>query len=349
MQVIKARNVHEALPEALRYLLLYGVEEDSRNGKVLRAPQPVTTLYERPRERVIFWPQRDANPFFHFYESLWMLAGRRDVASLTRFVKRMQTFSDDGETFYGAYGNRWRKAFGNDQLMWIIKHLRDDPTCRRQVLQMWHSSLDLVDQVGLKDIPCNLVAHFQINMGALDMTVFNRSNDIVWGCYGANAVHFSILQEFIAAFVGVEVGMYWQVSDNWHAYLPTLETVKDIANAAPDPPYSSPFSPYRDNLPIFPLVQRTSLEIWLEDLEMFMEVEDAALGYRDSFFRKVAVPMVRTHNAFKQNEREQKYEAALREAKLIQAPDWRLAAEQWIERRKARWLKAQDDGVSYDD
>ena len=73
MKVIRARNVHEALPEAVRYLALYGVEAESRNGKVLLAPEPVTTVYERPKERVLFWPQRDANPFFHFYEGLWML------------------------------------------------------------------------------------------------------------------------------------------------------------------------------------------------------------------------------------------------------------------------------------
>ncbi len=80
MNVISVRNVHEALPEALRFLRQTGVPRDSRNGAVLQAPCPVTTVYRRPDERVLFWPERDANPFFHFMESLWMLAGRNDVA-----------------------------------------------------------------------------------------------------------------------------------------------------------------------------------------------------------------------------------------------------------------------------
>src|SRR6185312_3077911 len=67
MKVLEVRNVHEALPRALRLLRQEAVYRESRNGPVYVTPYPVTTVYNRPSERVMLWPQRDANPFFHLY------------------------------------------------------------------------------------------------------------------------------------------------------------------------------------------------------------------------------------------------------------------------------------------
>ncbi|MHC4157178.1 MAG: thymidylate synthase [Planctomycetota bacterium] len=129
-----------------------------------------------------------------------MLAGRNDVEWLAYFNANIANYSDDGEKFHGAYGYRWRKHFEGDQLMDIARALKANHDCRRQVLQIW----DACDDLGRcsKDLPCNLTVHFQIGgtriRPVLNMTVFNRSNDVVWGAYGANAVHFSMLQEYMA-------------------------------------------------------------------------------------------------------------------------------------------------------
>jgi hypothetical protein len=72
------------------------------SGHRLMIDEPVMLHYERPTERVLFNKARDANPFFHLYEALWMLAGRNDVAPLAYYVKDMARFSDDGKTFNGA-------------------------------------------------------------------------------------------------------------------------------------------------------------------------------------------------------------------------------------------------------
>src|SRR5258708_2083148 len=81
---------------------------------------------------------RDANPFFHVMETLWMLAGRNDLPWLVRFNKRFASYSDDGgATQPGAYGYRWRNYFGHDQLMDIILELKQNPDSRRVVLAMW--------------------------------------------------------------------------------------------------------------------------------------------------------------------------------------------------------------------
>ena len=224
---IKVRNVNQALPQALDLLQVKGIWKGSRNGRCIQHPGPVVTVYDNPWERVIFWHDRDANPFFHLYESIWMLAGRNDVASVANFAKQMLEYSDDGETLYGAYGHRWINHFVVDshvsnvrnQLDMIVKELQRNPESRRAVLQMWDPEFDLGHDG--KDVPCNLTATFQILENKLEMVVFCRSNDIIWGAYGANSVHFSMLQEYITVRLGianVTMGSYYQVSVNFHAY-----------------------------------------------------------------------------------------------------------------------------------
>jgi len=232
MKVLEVRNVHEALPRALRLLRQEAVYRESRNGPVYVTPYPVTTVYNRPSERVMLWPQRDANPFFHLYESLWMLAGRNDVASLIKYAKQMAQYSDDGKILHGAYGKRWRDWFAlgssRDQLQVIAERLTKDPNDRRCVLQMWDSEKDLGKP--FKDVPCNTITTFQRNLdGSLDLTIFCRSNDIIWGAYGANAVHFSMLLEYMANWIECPVGRMYQVSTNWHAYADILKGVISLA------------------------------------------------------------------------------------------------------------------------
>lgn len=352
MKVLEVRNVHDALPAGLDYLRREGDERESRNGPVIVAPEPVTTIFNQPRERVIFWPERDANPFFHLAESLWMLAGRNDVAYPARFVKRMKDFSDDGKTFHGAYGFRWRNHFlkgGDDpadgvqfidQLESIILMLKRNPDDRRCVLQMWDASVDL-GRVG-KDIPCNTQAYFTRGVdGELNMTVCCRSNDMIWGAYGANAVHFSYLLEYIAAGIGCDVGIYYQMSNNFHAYKDLFDELLPLADSAPDLYRRQHINPYETsmNFAPFPLIS-TPLETWRQDLAMFLD-EGVVIGLRDPFFRRVGNPMLLAHRAYKENTGEERYVIALEILAQCHALDWRMAAEEWINRRYVAWKEKQ--------
>lgn len=340
MRVIQARNVHSALPYALQVLQEEGERSKSRAGDVLVMPTPVTTVYERPEERVLFYPQRDANPFFHLMESLWMMAGRRDVRFVTQYVSTMANFSDDGTTFHGAYGYRWRLHFDTDQIPWAIERLRANRDDRRVVIGIWDPTAEreASDRNG-KDLPCNLAIHFQARGESLDMTVFNRSNDIVWGCYGANAVHFSFLHEFIARSVGLSTGRYYQVSDNWHGYLNTLEKVSGLTET---------FNPYvTGDVEPFPIIS-TETDTWLQDLDMYME-EGPIIGLRDPFFRRVVTPVHHAHAAYRQKDDPERHEKALEIIEQCAASDWRRACREWLQRRQAAHIRAQDDGVNHEE
>jgi len=349
---VLARNVHDALPKVLRELSIHGVNAETRNGPVLQFPAPLCVEYEYPRERVLFWEARDANPFLHFFESLWMLAGRQDVAFLSQFSKQISTYSDDGERYHAAYGYRWLHHFEVDQIRKVIDGLKADQTCRRQVIGIWDPHADLGTKS--KDLPCNLTITFQIGLAGLNMTVFNRSNDIIWGMLGANAVHFSFLHEYVASAIGVAMGKYYQISVNAHAYKnPLLDRCNVLIDSADDPLRKTPaWNPYADYISVSPnrLFRMEEKESWDADLETFMAAWKNPQGfyYRTAFFKKTAQPLFMAYDAYKaiispepEPWAENYWEGVHGWLGEVEATDWRKAATEWMNRRFESWKQKQ--------
>jgi thymidylate synthase len=356
----------------------------SRYGEVLYINEPMTITYTHPRERVLFNAARDANPFFHLYEALWMLAGRRDVAPLMYYNKRMVEFSDDGEVLNGAYGYRWRHHIHHDitdnpecdttnihtdQLQVIINHLRANPTSRRAVLAMWNVEYDLLKVDTSKDCTCNLNVMFSlrcgpcqacggrgyiqrleqhptgllVNMGTqacsrcngqpankpnyLDMTVTNRSNDAIWGLLGANYVHFTVLQEYVANCLGVDVGMYHHFSNNLHVYTNNWKPEEWLV----EQPRAYP------GTATIPLVQDQAtfdeeVKALVQQYSGHEPMAQPFREYKEPWLRTVAQPLLDAWLAHKKHTNT----ALSLHAASCAAPDWRLAATMWLQRRVDR-------------
>jgi hypothetical protein len=353
MEII-ARNVNDAYAQAItkmRHLIITSQPKPSRAGDVYEALNPVVTRYTSPEECVLWDAKRDANPFFHLMEALWMLAGRNDVAFLSNYSKQIASFVDDGTGVqHGAYGHRWRQWFGFDQLNALVQHLQNDPMSRRAVLQMWDPDGDLCergadivtwDGIGNehkepvwrvasgKDMPCNTSVYFSTRSGALDMMVSNRSNDIILGCYGANAVHFSILQQYMAHRLGVEVGTYTQVSFNWHTYIKTWrEKVEPEDDRVMWTPSANPYH----NGAAQPVVVDFNDDELLSFLEM-VENNAPSRVFESEFLHLVATPMARAHMMWKRDRKEAFTYISSFCCGVGPCPDWLLAAKLWMERR----------------
>lgn len=321
MHVIKARNVNGALCDAMYRLRTNGFEEDSRNGPVVKLDAPLCVTYTRPQERVLFDFMRDANPFFHFFESLWMLAGHNDVEFLEQFVPRMRDYSDDGATLSGAYGYRWRHHFEMDQIIYVIRLLQEHPTTRRAVIAMWDPQTDLVLDEDSKDLPCNTTIMFQYSNHQLDMMVTNRSNDVIWGLCGANAVHMSFLHEYVARSVGMPLGHYHQVTFNAHAYL--TEQYHRMAVA----PYSD--DRYMKAVTI-PLPLPSAIDQFNADLYKFMSDPSGEPAFYTEFFNHYATNMWDAFQAHKRGFAD----AALSCISAMPDCDWKVACGEWLLRRK---------------
>lgn len=405
---------------------------NSRNGKVLVCQEPVTLIHTNPRNRVLFNSARDANPFFHLVESIWMLSGSQDINPLHHFVPSITNFSDDyakgvedhekcydpictqhnlpherpkkpsdsrmrvtDETFHGAYGYRWRHQFGWDQIESVINELSDNPNSRRCVIQMWDASDSPIgghtdtfnitdnDTFELKpddfhkavasglDVPCNLCCTVQIKyrcardfdrtkkilpndtthiVPQLDLTVYNRSNDLIWGMLGANVVQFSMLQEHIANSLGIEIGHLNQVSSNTHIYehhwskLPAYLKASPSApqnpythhtfqkeehrKYIPTPPHNLPHEIYRD------LIQ------WVSDLYTDQTTEVNTFHPKHlpggRFITEVFIPMVQAHWLHKQKKTEYSIDILNDFISKHKQCDWTIAGTRWLKRRLAK-------------
>lgn len=338
MITINARNVNEALPLALD-LLFRGQshQEISRGLSTIEMDAPVATMYRNPLERVLLDPGRDANPFFHFFEAMWILAGSNAVGVPKMFLPRIVDYSDDGDTFHGAYGFRLRHwgDDGLDQIAKVIDLLQEKPDTRQAVLSIWDPVQDLGTTT--KDTPCNDMVMLKVRDGRLNMTVCNRSNDVIWGAYGANVVQFSILQEFIAACVGVGVGRYTQISDSFHVYddLPLWGDYV-LGKWRPRGHVVNPYDTVQA-VPLFTdahdaMLAQTDAER-IVDLVGAGRLEMALMEERQMFksfaFNGIGLYMLQAFLCHKAKD----YAGAIDVASRIKAPDWRLACVQWLSKR----------------
>lgn len=275
-------------------------------------------------KRVLFNAKRDANPFFHVMESLWMLSGRRDVGFVEYYAANMKNYSDDGKILHGAYGHRWIYHFAFNQLTFIAEELKRDPNSRRCVLAMWDSRIDwpACMQNG-KDVPCNTHAYFAVRNGKLNITVMNRSNDLVWGALGANAVHFSFLLEWMAWRVGIPMGVYHQFTNNLHIYEPHWHFLDDVESTMGEVAYPAP---------TYPLAVRTIPHRLFDiELDRFMFQEEHSLDdyYTVPFLNNVARPIAAAWQT-----RKTKKGTGLVELADASPCDWVTACKEWIERRE---------------
>lgn len=391
--------------------------QDSRNGPVKVIEEPVILTLTHPRERVLFNQARDCNPFFHLYEAFWMLAGRNDVKAPSFYNSKFGQYSDDGRTFNGAYGYRWRQSdtcdwsthqadwldgeTRVDQLDILVNHLRANPNSRRAVLQMWNVKDDLlkidvkiqqevkcVDCHGTgvqpgtesiycqhcsgtgvktrekilepasKDVCCNTNIYFRIREEHrsleysdkyLDMTVCNRSNDLIWGLLGANIVHMSFLQEYMAVRLGVEIGHYHTMTNNLHVYTDSNSGwIPEVWLEEYNPSMRTMFSPpvdYTAGITPGPALSVTPTESIDQEIRQAVSMTDGSKQpsivpqYKSLFIDHTFNPMMLAFWYHKQRN----YPKAVETVRTVQSSDWCEAGLRWIMKRRINWEKKNND------
>lgn len=217
-----------------------GFEAVLRDGKTVavrgEATQEVLgrgTLIERPQERFPFLPGRLGDPFALVAECIWVLAGRNDLNWLTHYLPRAAQFSDDSKVWRAGYGPRLRDWQGVDQLAEVFRLLSKDDTSRRAVMSLFDPRTDFGAS---RDIPCNNWLSWLIRDGRLLLNVAVRSNDAMWGFSGINAFEWSVLQELLANWLGVEPGPTYFLASSFHIYERNkhLERAAAVVDAFPN-------------------------------------------------------------------------------------------------------------------
>lgn len=215
-------NVDGALPRLARRLRIDGAEVGSRLGERTQEILHAQIILRHPWQREVLVPDRGANVAAQIAETMWVLAGRNDVAWLSHYLPRAADFSDDGQVWRGGYGPRLRDYSGQiddvdgiDQIRHIVDLLSEDRSSRRAVVSIYDPA---VDSAPGKDIPCNDFLSFISRDGRLDLSVFVRSNDLIWGWSGINAFEWSVLQEIVAGILGLQVGSLVFSTTSLHVY-----------------------------------------------------------------------------------------------------------------------------------
>ncbi len=319
MLVITGRNVNTIFPVAMLHMQESGVLRESRNGPTLELPVPLSIRHFRPLEHVLFDEDRRISPWLHFFEPLWLLAGRKDVKFLTDITPRFINYSDDGVSFFSSYGERLR--FPQDQLRRCIDMIKKDENDRR-VLGMIRRPEDL--WVESRDQSCNCMFTCRVRGGRLDLHVFNRSNDMIWGALGTNVCQFSVIQEYIAAGAGLPVGELYQITTCPHVYVnEQWRQLKNTSLLNVDPYTEGQCEPY----PMF----SEGIESFDYDLSWFFNVYDkggdpGAAKYQTQYFNAVVVPFWNALKFWKARQ----YDYAKIQAERIAATDWRLYLNQYM-------------------
>jgi thymidylate synthase len=206
----------ETLDDAL--LKLYS-ELLSRKGRVTASRGDFTEILgvlieiERARTRLSRSETR-GKLFSSLGEFLWFLTGDNQLEFIERYIPRYREESEDGVTVHGGYGRRLFQQRGHNQLQSVIELLRERPTSRRAVIQIFNTE-DLAAE--RKEVPCTTTLQFFVRRGCVDLIVTMRSNDAYIGL-PHDVFCFTMLQEVVARSLDQEVGRYTHFVGNMHLY-----------------------------------------------------------------------------------------------------------------------------------
>jgi thymidylate synthase len=200
--------------DASKLLLDSGKVNSSRNGDVTFLNNVVLEL-TNPLSRHLHLDGRANNIFSVIAELFWVMSGSDLIDPfLSFYLPRAKLYSDDGETWRGGYGPR---IYAHDQLENAIQMFKKDGLhTRRSVIDIYQSDID--SGVETNDLPCNNMIHFYVSDDKLDMNVFSRSADLVWGVTNVNIPEWTFMQEYVAQRVGVPAGSYSHWCTNLHVY-----------------------------------------------------------------------------------------------------------------------------------
>ena len=320
---VRTRDIPTMFSEMMVKMKMEGRKEQSRNGQVLTIPEPVTVAVTNPLHRTLFDPVRDANPFFHVMEFVWMMSGSNRPDWIGQFNKRFHEYADNNDNnmgkpkIHGAYGHRWRKHFPQDQIQCAIKMLKKDPTSRRVVISMWDANVDLMAEHN--DLPCNTHIYFRVVNGVLDMTVANRSNDIVWGMTGANAVHMTMLHELIAKAIQHPIGTYRVFTVNAHLYEPHWK----MLDTCMVPHLATTEGRWGFHPPVPLIAEGESYNDFMDECGDMVR----GGGFKNNWLKNTALPI---RNAYLERKQGKDYGYLI---DAIEDKNWQAACQQWIDRR----------------
>ncbi len=209
----------EIYPGLLKKIMEEGIEEtNERTGHKTKAIPGLTFSLDIEKDGFPLLTLRKIPIKMFVAEQVWFIsAGRKPEEFLRDFTKIWDGFTNPGDVVTVAYGYRWRKHFGRDQLGLLIALLKKEPSSRHGVIITWDPSSDGLGGTAKKNVPCPYTFTVNIIGGKLHLHNIVRSNDMLLGM-PADVAGFALLQCILAQELGVTPGIYTHSISNAHIY-----------------------------------------------------------------------------------------------------------------------------------
>lgn len=212
-------------------------------GNTARECLNVSFAVAEPRERIVYHPARRTNIVFCFAEALWCLWGRDDLDMIGYYAPRLREFSTDGHTLAGtAHGRRlFRTSLGeSSQWQHAVDQLTREEATKRAVMTVF-SEVEL-EEVGHPDVSCTIAVQFLLRDQRLHAVVYMRGNDAYTGL-ACDVFSFSLIQEFTARQLGVQLGRYAHHVGSMHINDTDADRVKHLLAGRDQPRPQFPIHP----------------------------------------------------------------------------------------------------------
>ena len=187
------------------------------SGRVTRTLPGATLRVDLERDGFPLLTLRKIPVKLFVAEQIWFLTGENHPAWLQQFTNIWDEFLEEDGTIEAAYGYRWRKHFGRDQIRMLIDHLTENPASRHGVVMMWDPASDGLAPDKKKNLPCHVMFTLNIVGGRAHLHLVVRSNDLMLGC-PHDIAGFAFLQQMLAQKLGVRPGILTYSISNAHIY-----------------------------------------------------------------------------------------------------------------------------------
>jgi len=207
----------DVLMDLYKELLASGSKNTSGKGDSLEHLGVILRI-TKPRARLSRSWTRGRPLFSALGELVWYLAGSDDAAFIGRYIP---DYVRPGmpAIVHGAYGPRIKSRYGLDQLATVTELLGERDGSRRVIIQLYEAR-DL--EVPKEDVPCTTALQFFRRQNVLHMSATMRSNDAYIGL-PHDVFCFTMIQELVAAELGLELGEYIHMVGSMHLYTDKLE------------------------------------------------------------------------------------------------------------------------------
>lgn len=219
------RTLNEVWIDHIYDLLVHGVDVSPRGQhtkEIMNKSLTIDMSYP-----VLGYANRHLSYKYCAAEAYWILTGDNRVENLVPWNKNMINYSDDGVTYFGAYGPKIVS-----QLDYVVSKLKEDQYTRQAGLTIWRENPPKT-----KDVPCTVAIFFSIRDGKLNLTAFMRSSDawlgIPYDMFTFSMLGCFVLGKLLECSVPLNLGTLTITAVSTHIYEQHFEAARSCLAEAP--------------------------------------------------------------------------------------------------------------------